>query len=120
MSIKAKKSGADFVPMEEGAYPARIYQILHIGTVAGFQGTMQNKVRIVFEFPTEMKVFDQAKGEQPQSLSQDYTLSFHEKATLTKVIKACDPKALKVGEDGFMEEYEVENLLGKSCLVTVI
>lgn len=119
--IKAKKSaGADFTPMDEGSYVARIYQILHIGTVAGYQGALQNKVRISFEFPTELKVFKEENGEQPLSLSQDYTLSFHEKATLTKVINACDPKALKVGDDGFMDEYDIEKLLGKSCLVTVI
>ncbi len=119
--IKAKKTAdKDFEPIAEGAYPARIYQMIHIGTIAGFQGAMQNKVRITFEFPTELKVFKEENGEQPQVLSQDYTLSFHEKATLTKVINACDPKALKVGEDGLIDEYDVENLLGKSCLVTVV
>lgn len=120
MSIKATKSaGKEFEPIAEGAYPARIYQIIHIGTIAGFQGAMQNKVRITFEFPTELKVFKEENGEQPQVLSQDYTLSFHEKATLTKVINACDPKALKIGEDGLVDEYDVEKLLGKCCLVTV-
>lgn len=120
MPIKATKSaGKEFEPIAEGAYPSRIYQIIHIGTVSGYQGVMQNKVRITFEFPTELKVFKEENGEQPQVLSQDYTLSFHEKATLTKVINACDPKALKVGDDGMLDEYDVEQLLGKSCLVTV-
>ena len=120
MSIKAiKKGGMDFEPLDEGAYPARIYRIVHIGTVMGFQGQMQNKVNIAFEFPTELKVFDPAKGEQPYVLSQDYTLSFHEKSTLYKVIMACDPTALKTDSEGFIEEYDVEKLLGKTCLVTV-
>lgn len=121
MAIKAtKKGGEDFAPIEEGSYVGRIYQIIHIGTVMGFQGTMQNKVRLTFELPTEMMVFKEENGEQPRVISQEYTLSFHEKATLTKVINACDPKALKVGDDGFMDEYDVEKLIGKACLVTVV
>ncbi len=122
MPIYAKKSeGKTFDPIPEGAYPARIYQVIHLGTVVGFQGQLQNKVRITWEFPTELKVFKEENGEQPMVLSNDYTLSFHEKSQLRKVIDACDPKALKtVGDDGLVESYDVENLLGKACLVTVI
>lgn len=122
MAINATKKvgGEDIEPIEEGSYPARIYQIIHIGTIAGFQGTMQNKARITFELPTELKVFNEEKGEQPRVISQDYTLSFHEKATLTKVINACDPKALKIDDDGFIEEFDIEQLMGKTCLVNII
>ncbi len=117
--IATNKKGEGFDPIEAGSYPARVYQMIQLGTIAGFQGVMQNKVRIGFELPTEMMVFDQAKGEQPRVISQDYTLSFHEKAKLTKVINACDPKALSVGDDGFMEEFDVETLIGKDCLITI-
>lgn len=117
--IATNKKGEGFDPIEAGSYPARVYQMIQLGTVAGFQGVMQNKVRIGFELPTEMMVFDQAKGEQPRVISQDYTLSFHEKAKLTKVINACDHKALSVGDDGFMEEFDVETLIGKDCLITI-
>lgn len=122
MSIIARKTTTkDFEPIEEGSYPARIYQIIHEGTITGFQGQLQNKVRITFEFPTEMKVFKEENGEQPQVLSNEYTLSFHEKSQLRKVIDACDPKALKtISDDGFVEEYDIENLLGKACLVTIV
>lgn len=118
--IKAtNKKGEGFDPIEAGSYPARIYQMIEIGNVIGFQGQIQNKVRIGFELPTEMMVFDQAKGEQPRVISQDYTLSFHEKAKLTKVILACEPKALGTDDDGFMEEYDVEKLIGKDLLITI-
>lgn len=118
--IKAtNKKGEGFDPIEAGSYPARIYQMIEIGNVVGFQGQIQNKVRIGFELPTEMMTFDQTKGEQPRVISQDYTLSFHEKAKLTKVIVACDPKALNVDDDGFMEEFDVETLIGKELLITI-
>lgn len=115
---KSKKSeGVD--PIEAGSYPARIYQMIHLGTVSGFQGALQNKVRIGMELPTEMHVFDKEKGEQPRVISQDYTLSFSEKANLRKLILACDPNALNLDDDGFLEEYDVENLIGKDLLVTI-
>ena len=121
MSILAyNKKSTETEPIETGSYPARVYQMIQIGTVAGFQGALQNKVRIGFELPTELAIFDPAKGEQPRVISQDYTLSFHEKAKLTKVINACDPNALKaLDEDGFLEEFDVENLIGKDCLITI-
>lgn len=115
---KSKKSeGID--PIEAGSYPARIYQMIHLGTIAGFQGALQNKVRIGFELPTEMHVFDKEKGEQPRVISQDYTLSFSEKANLRKLILACDPNALSLDDDGFVDEFDVETLIGKELLVTV-
>lgn len=118
--IKAtNKQGVQVEPIEAGSYPARIYQMIELGSIPGFQGTLQTKVRINFELPTELHVFDEKKGEQPRVISQDYTLSFHEKAKLRKVIEACDPKALEVDEDGFMEEFDVESILGKPLLITI-
>lgn len=118
--IKAtNKKGSDVEPIEAGSYPARVYQMIEMGTVAGYLGQLQNKVRIGFELPTELHVFDEKKGEQPRVISQDYTLSFNEKAKLRKVIEACDPKALGTDEDGFMEEFDVETLIGKPLLITI-
>src|SRR5690348_118248 len=117
--IPAKNEKKEFEMIPEGAYPARIYQIVHVGTIAGYNGLLQNKVRLTFELPTELKVFDEKKGEQPCVISKEYTLSFNEKANLRKVIDACDPKALKADDNGLIDLYDVENLLGKSCLITV-
>ena len=119
MSIIAKNKTVEFDPIDAGSYVARVWQMIEIGNIAGFQGAIQNKVRIGFELPTEMKVFNPEKGEQPRVISQEYTLSFHEKSKLRKVIEACDPNALKVGEDGFLEEFDIEALIGKECLITI-
>jgi hypothetical protein len=114
MAINAIKSSQEKELFPEGAYPARVYQVIHIGTVVGWEGGLYNKALITFEFPTEKKVFDEKKGEQPRVLSTKVTLSTHEKSGLLKIIKACDPKAEY--EDG---TYNVENLIGKTCLATV-
>jgi hypothetical protein len=117
--IARNKKGTEIEILEAGAYPARIYQLIHIGTVVGYQGMLQNKVRIGFELPTEMKVFDEKKGEQPRVISQEYTLSFSEKSNLRKLILSCDPKALDTSEDGFVDDFDVEALLGKELLITI-
>lgn len=119
MAILATNKKAEFDLIDTGSYVARVWQMIQIGNIAGFEGAIQNKVRIGFELPTELKVFKEEKGEQPRVISQEYTLSFHEKSKLRKVIEACDPNALKVGEDGFLEEFDIEQLIGKECLITI-
>ena len=119
MAIIATNKKIEVEIVEAGSYPSRIYQMIQIGNVAGFQGQIQNKVRIGFELPTELKVFKEENGEQPRVISQEYTLSFHEKSKLRKVIEACEPNALKIGEDGFLEEFDIEALIGKECLITI-
>jgi len=119
MIIATNKTGEQIEIIEAGSYPARIYQILHLGTVPGFEGKLQNKVRIGFELPTELHTFDEKKGEQPRVISGEYTLSFNEKANLTEIIKASDPKALELDDNGMMEEFDVENLIGKDLLITI-
>lgn len=118
--IATNKKSESVEAIEAGSYAARIYQMIHIGTIVGFQGALQNKIRIGFELPTELHVFDKEKGEQPRVISQDFTLSFNEKSTLRKVITACDPKALELDKDGLMDVFDVESLIGKDLLVTIV
>ena len=117
--IAENKKGKQVDPIEAGSYPARVYQLIHLGTIPGFQGKLQNKVRIGFELPSETYVFDETKGPQPRVISQDFTLSFGESANLRKVIVACKPVAIAtVNEDGYMEEFDVEELIGTELLLT--
>lgn len=119
MILATNKKGEGIEPIEAGSYCARVWQMIELGTIPAYQGQMQRKVRIGFELPTELHVFDEKKGEQPRVISQEYTLSFHEKSKLRKVIEACDPEALKIDEDGLMEEFDIEKLIGKVCLITI-
>jgi hypothetical protein len=48
----------------------------------------QRKIRLTFELPTELKVFDEEKGEQPTVLGKKYTLSLSEKAFLRKDLES--------------------------------
>lgn len=103
-----------------GNYVARCYSMVHIGTVTeeilGESKTL-NKVRITWELPTELRVFDESKGEQPMVISKEYTLSMHEKAALRKDLESWRGK-------GFTEEqaksFDITKLLGVSCMLNII
>lgn len=118
--IEATASSTDFKPVDAGTYVARCYSMVHIGTIEQeYMGEIKemNKVRISWELPTELKVFKEEKGEQPQSVSKEFTLSMHEKANLRKFLESWRGK-------GFTEEeakkFDVTKLLGKSCMISII
>jgi hypothetical protein len=74
----------------EGSYPARCYQIIDLGTTqqgGNFPGK-KRKVQFLFELPTELAVFDEAKGSQPYYVRSIYTLSMNEKALLRRDLSA--------------------------------
>ena len=121
MAILATSSGStkNFEPIEAGSYPARCYSMIHIGTVdeviLGAVKTL-NKVRITFELPTELKVFKEENGEQPQVISKEFTLSLHEKATLRGFLKNWR------GQDFTEEEaksFDIEKLIGAACMLNI-
>ena len=79
-----------YKPLEPGNYVARCYSMVHIGTIEEtINGVAKklNKVRIGWELPTEMKVFKEEIGEQPITISKEFTLSMHEKSTLRNFLK---------------------------------
>lgn len=121
MSIIAEnKGGGDYAPMESGMYVARCVQMIQIGTITelinGEQKTL-HKVRLGFEFPTELKVFKEENGEQPYFLSKEYTLSFHEKATLRQHLETWRGKKFTDEES---KRFDVTKLIGVPCTINVV
>ena len=77
--MKIKKT-ATREPVPAGVFPARCYKLMHIGTIYDQRmDKMINKLRLHWELPPELRVFDPDKGEQPLSISKEYTASFNEK-----------------------------------------
>lgn len=115
MSIKAPKNKS-FEIVPAGSHVARCYQVIHIGTVEEeYMGEkkMLNKVRLGFELPGEMRVFTEGEGEKPMAISREFTLSFGEKANLRKFVEGILGSLIP-------EDFDVESLAGKDCLLTVI
>ena len=120
MPLKAQlpqKTQRELIPT--GNYPARVYEIIELGTVDSTwmgEAKKTHKVRIGFELPTEKRVFDETKGEQPMVISKEMALSFGDLAGLRKIIEAVEGRKIT---DAEAVNYDVLEILGKPLLVTV-
>jgi len=120
MSIIAKNTGGtSYEPIPAGSYAARCYQMIEVGTneenILG-KTKFLHKVRLTWELPTELKVFNEEKGEQALVLSKEFTLSMHEKSTLRKYLESWRGKAFTELE---AEAFDITALLGVPCLLSV-
>lgn len=106
--------------LQAGTYIARCYQMIHIGTVTenilGKEKTL-SKIRIGWELPTELKVFDETKGEQPLVISKEFTLSLNKKSTLRQYLKNWRGKDFTEDE---ARNFDVTVLIGVPCVLNII
>lgn len=120
MPINASNNATPRELIPAGNYLARCYQMLEIGHISenimGVQKTL-HKVRIGWELPEELKVFDTAKGEQPLVISKEYTLSMHEKSNLRKDLKSWRGKDFTEDE---AKSFDITKLIGVPCMLNII
>ena len=121
MAITATtKAGGERFLAPAGTFVARCYRMVHIGTVQDeFNGESRwvNKVLIEWELPTETKVFDPAKGEQPISVSKEFALSMHPKSTLRNFLTTWRGKGFSDEEAG---AFDVSKLVGVPCQLSIV
>ena len=103
-----------------GNYIARCYQMIEIGTVneiiQGVSKTLK-KVRIGWEFPTELRVFNEEKGEQTIVKSKEYTLSLHEKSSLRADLKSWRGKDFTEQE---AQMFDITKLISVGCMINIV
>lgn len=120
MAILATNTGTTRELTPAGNYIARCYSMIQIGTITdniqGVEKTL-HKVRIGWEFPLELKVFNEEKGEQPLVHSEEYTLSMHEKSNLRKMLASWRGRDFTADE---AKSFDITALLGKACMVNII
>lgn len=111
----------EFKLVPAGTHMARCYQFIHLGhvpnTFPGATSPTVNKIRLTWELPDEMVTFNEEKGPQPFSMSQEYTLSMNEKANLRKMVESLFGQKLS---DEEAENFDTELLVGKPCLLTIV
>lgn len=115
--IATSSSGPRKLP-DTGTQVATIVQIVDIGTqTVVYQGEekKQRKVRFVWELPEQLSQDDEGR-DRPALIAKEFTLSTHERATLSGVIEKLTGKALTPEE---RTGYDVSKHLGDSCLVTI-
>lgn len=120
MGITAKSTQSNFELVPAGSHIARCYSMVEIGTVTEtFKGELKtlHKVRITWELPLETKVFNPEKGEQPFSVSKEYTLSMHEKSNLRKDLSSWRGRSFT---DDEASAFDVTKLLSVPCMVNVV
>jgi hypothetical protein len=104
-------------PIPAETYVARCVEMIQIGTVdKTYDGKTKQvpQVRLTWELPDHEVEFDGKK--EPARISQNYTMSLHEKSGLRIMLKAWR------GVDFTDEElkgFKVNKLLGVPCMVTV-
>lgn len=120
MAITAQNTGKTFELVPAGNHLARCFSMIEIGTVTEeIKGktTKLYKVRVTWELPNEQKVFDEAKGPQPFSISKEYTLSMNEKANLRKDLESWRGRGFTEDE---AKAFDITKLLGVACMLNVI
>lgn len=122
MTTKAAKVEGEkkvFDPVPEGSHVARLYRLIHIGTVEfEWEGDKKElyKIRLEFEFPNELKEFKEGEGEKPYALGMDVTLSMHEKSRLRPIVEGIIGTTLQEDE---AYNFDIESIVGQAAMVTV-
>ena len=119
MGITAStKSTTKREPIPAGNYIARCYRMIHLGTTYDDRYEKDiNRVRITWELPTETKVFNEEKGEQPLVIDKEYTRSLHEKANLRKDLESWRGKGFT---DKEAQGFDITVLIDKYCMLNII
>src|SRR6266550_6930129 len=89
LAMKAPK-GKSFDPVPAGTHVARLYQIIHIGTVKfEYKGEVKqsDKIRFTFELCNERKVFNEGEEPRPFSISREFGFSISPKGHLRPFIE---------------------------------
>lgn len=113
-----KSEGGNFELTPDGTFIARCYRFIDLGSHdQTFQGESKGKKRLVmigFELPTEFM-----SDGRPFSIHKRYTWSMHEKAALRKDLEAW--RGAKFSEADFGPGgFDVRNLLGKACTLSIV
>lgn len=120
MGITAKATQTNFELVPSGSHIARCFSMVEIGTVEEpYKGEVKrlHKVRITWELPLEVKVFNPEKGEQPFSISKEYTLSMHEKSNLRKDLSSWRGRGFT---DDEAKAFDITKLLSVPCMINVV
>jgi len=115
MKIKATESKS-YTPAPAGSHIATCTAVIDLGTQeVNFSGETkrQRKLMLTFELNEEAGLRDDGKR---YAISKRYTASLHEKSSLRKDLIAWRGRDFTPAE---LEGFEVNNVAGKTCMISV-
>jgi len=111
MPIIVKKPESDFVPAPEGLHGAVCVDVVDLGVLQTQWGD-KPKIRIAWQIEAR----DEDTGKR-YLVSQQYTRSLHEKATLTHHLESW--RGRKFSEQELLG-FDLETILGVNCQLTIV
>jgi hypothetical protein len=120
MGKYSAKGGEDFKPVPAGAHVAVCTMVADIGIQPS--GVYEPKRKIVFRFelPNERVIYKDKDGNDKNAAAIVYdslTASMNKKANMRAMLEGWRGKAFT---DEEAEDFDTKNVLGKSCLISVI
>lgn len=120
MGIIAKQAKErELVPA--GSHAARCFRMIHLGHIPDDgqfnKGYPVNKVILYFEIPNEMRVFSEERGEEPMSISKEYTVSLGEKSNLRGDLESWRGKTFTTDQ---LAGFDITDVISVPCLINVI
>ncbi len=110
--------GGSFTPAPVGNHVARCFRIVDLGMQHGEykgQPTRRSQILVSWELPDELI---EIEGEQrPITTSKFYTNSLGEKANLRKDLETWRGRTFT---DDELRKFDLESILGKPCMLTVV
>lgn len=99
----------------EGYHKARCIGIIQIGTIYfPSHNKWKDTIRLEFELPEELKIYEASKGEQPKILTREYTKSLYGKSHLkSHLITWFGEEFVRQTEANF----DLNLLLGEAALI---
>ena len=120
MSLMAsEKGGGDFKKVPEGTHIAVCNMVVDIGMQETNYGP-KHKCYIRWELPNEEIEWTDKEGNEhkgPMTIGANYTVSLSEKANLRRDLEGWRGKAFTAEE---LAGFDVFNILGKACQVSVV
>jgi hypothetical protein len=112
MSLFAPPPKPRTLPPED-THIGRIYSVVDLGTQSNThegQTRLRRKVLVQWELPNARHIFDPAKGEEPFTVSREYSLTMDPKGSLRKMVEAISGK---FKDDKEASKFDVFGLVGQ-------
>lgn len=119
MHLPTPSEGGSFTPPPPGTHPAVCYRFIDLGTqVSEYQGERKSARKVMISWEITDADIRMEDG-RPFTISNRYTWSMHEKATLRKTLESWRGVPF-VDSDFGPGGFDVRRLIGVGCLISVI